>query len=51
MENFIIPLAIINIILLANLIEIIKNVNWYKETEDLRDVFKAVLRHFHNKVV
>jgi len=51
MENFIIPLAIINIILLANLIEIIKKVNWYKETEDLRNVFKAVLNHFNSKAV
>jgi len=51
MENFIIPLAIINIILLANLIEIIKKVNWYKETEDLRKVFKAVLSHLNSKAV
>jgi len=51
MEKFIIPLAIINIILLANLIEIIKKVNWYKETEDLRNVFKAVLNHFNSKAV
>ena len=51
MENFINPLAIINIILLANLVEIIKKVNWYKETEDLRNVFQAVLRHFHSKAV
>ena len=51
MENFIITLAIINIILIANLIEIIKKVNWYKETADLRNVFKSVLSHFNNKAV
>ena len=52
MENFSNPVTVaISIILLAHLVRIIRKVNWHKETEDLRDVFKAVLSHFHSKAV
>jgi hypothetical protein len=46
MNPLAIPFLIINIILLANLIEILKKVDFSSETKDLREIIDNIIRYF-----